>query len=143
MKKLDGRSKKARALKAAAAEGIRKAAEQEALQRIEANLEATQSLLDAIAPPEGGIGARGMYVPLEFNEAPRASAGQIGGDHYVNKAIQPWDAMECWMRPEEFRGYLRGNALKYLARCDDKGGKTDIAKARHYLTKLLEVMPDA
>jgi hypothetical protein len=64
---------------------------------------------------------------------------QIGGEHYKKK-VQPWDAMEAWMTPEEFRGFLKGNALKYLARCNDKGGLQDILKARHYLDKLAEVM---
>ena len=27
---------------------------------------------------------------------------QLGGAHYTNKEIQPWDAMECWMSEEQF-----------------------------------------
>lgn len=64
---------------------------------------------------------------------------QIGGTHYTNKAVQPWSAMESWMSREQFAGYLRGNAIKYLARCDDKGGIEDLKKARHYLDKLIEI----
>ena len=67
-----------------------------------------------------------------------ARATQVGGDHYRTKTIQPWDAMEAWMTPEQFTGFLRGNAIKYLARCDDKGGMEDIKKARHYIDKMLE-----
>lgn len=63
---------------------------------------------------------------------------QIGGDHYRKKSIQPWDAMAAWMTPEQFKGFLRGNAIKYLARADDKGGVEDLRKARHYLDKLIE-----
>lgn len=63
---------------------------------------------------------------------------QIGGDHYASKRIQPWDAMAAWMSPAQFAGYLRGNAIKYLARCDDKGGLEDLRKARHYLDRLIE-----
>lgn len=63
---------------------------------------------------------------------------QIGGDHYRTKAIQPWDAMEAWMGPEQFEGFLRGNVIKYMARYPDKGGEEDIRKAGHYLTKLKE-----
>ena len=65
-------------------------------------------------------------------------ATQVGGDHYRSKEIQPWDAMEAWMSPEQYKGFLRGNAIKYLARCDDKGGIEDIKKAEHYLAKILE-----
>jgi len=70
----------------------------------------------------------------------QADSIQIGGDHYKKLVIQPWDAMEAWMSKEQFIGFLRGNALKYIARCDDKGGVEDVRKARHYLDKLIETM---
>jgi len=63
---------------------------------------------------------------------------QIGGNHYTSKKVQPWHAMEAWMTRDQFAGFLRGNAIKYLARCDDKGGLEDLKKARHYLDKLIE-----
>jgi len=72
-----------------------------------------------------------------------ANKRQVGGDHYVNHGIQPWDAMESWMSKEEFAGFLRGNAIKYIARCNDKGGIQDIQKAQHYIEKLLEVLGDS
>lgn len=43
------------------------------------------------------------------------------------------------MTKEQFSGFLRGNSIKYLARCDDKGGIEDLKKARHYLDKLIEI----
>ena len=69
-----------------------------------------------------------------------ANATQIGGNHYASKAVQPWDAMQAWMSREEFTGYLRGNVIKYMARCNDKGGIEDVKKARHYIDKLIEVL---
>ena len=69
-----------------------------------------------------------------------ANATQIGGNHYASKAVQPWDAMQAWMSREEFAGYLRGNVIKYMARCNDKGGIEDVRKARHYIDKLIEVL---
>jgi hypothetical protein len=65
---------------------------------------------------------------------------QIGGDHYVTKSVQPWDAMKAWMSHEEFAGFLRGNVIKYIARYKDKGGLDDLQKARHYLDKLIEIV---
>ncbi|CAK0780899.1 hypothetical protein CCP4SC76_7640002 [Gammaproteobacteria bacterium] len=65
--------------------------------------------------------------------------GQVGGTHY-QKSIQPWAAMESWMSREQFIGFLRGNVIKYMARCDDKGGIEDLRKAAHYLKKMIEVM---
>jgi hypothetical protein len=62
---------------------------------------------------------------------------QVGGDHYQQLAIQPWDAMAAWMTPEQFAGFLRGNIIKYIAR--NKGGLEDLQKAMHYLDKLISV----
>lgn len=63
---------------------------------------------------------------------------QIAGTHYVTMSVQPWAAMQSWMSPEAFLGFLRGNVIKYVARCDAKGGVEDLRKARHYLDKLIE-----
>lgn len=67
-----------------------------------------------------------------------APAHQVGGTHYASKAIQPWDAMQAWMKPDHFTGFLWGNVIKYTARWQDKGGIEDLKKARHYLDKLIE-----
>lgn len=68
---------------------------------------------------------------------------QIGGEHYVSKSIQPWDAMQSWMSKEEFEGFLRGNSIKYIARYKDKNGLEDLLKAKHYLEKLIELQQPA
>jgi len=68
-----------------------------------------------------------------------ASGRQVGGTHYTQQSIQPWDAMSAWMSDAEFIGYLRGNVIKYVARCDSKGGLEDQLKALHYLQKWIEV----
>jgi len=64
---------------------------------------------------------------------------QVGGEHYTSKAVQPWDAMESWMTEEQFRGFILGNVIKYIARFQDKGGRLDLEKAKHYLDKCLEL----
>ena len=62
---------------------------------------------------------------------------QVGGDHYMSMGVQPWDAMKSWLPPEQFIGFLRGNALKYLARAGAKGHDSDdYKKALHYLEAL-------
>jgi hypothetical protein len=70
----------------------------------------------------------------------QARSRQVGGAHYRDKSIQPWDAMESWMTAEEFEGFLRGNVIKYIARYKDKDGLKDVHKAKHYLEKLLECL---
>lgn len=65
---------------------------------------------------------------------------QHGGDHYKKLGdYQPWLVLKNWLTPEEFRGYMKGTALAYLAREKDKGGNLDIEKAIHTLQALLEL----
>jgi len=79
--------------------------------------------------------------PPQVPPIQKANKREIAGDHYEKMPIQPWVAMEAWLSPEEFRGYLLGNSLKYLARAGKKGPyKEDIQKAHHYLEKLLEIL---
>jgi hypothetical protein len=60
--------------------------------------------------------------------------GQMCGDHYENKAIQPWDYIAS-----NNLGYLEGCIVKYVSRYKEKGGMQDLEKAAHYLQKLIEV----
>ena len=69
-----------------------------------------------------------------------ANNRQVAGGHYVNMNVQPWEAMEAWMSPDAFVGFLRGNVIKYMARAGSKGpALQDYRKAEHYLQKLIEV----
>ena len=77
-----------------------------------------------------------------FNVA-EASTMQVGGDHYRQMEVQPWDALKAWLTPEEYRGYQKGTVISYVARERSKGGNTDLRKAAHHLIKLIEDMADA
>ena len=66
---------------------------------------------------------------------------QEGGDHYKKLGdYQPWEVLRRWLTPEEFRGYMKGTAIAYLAREQDKGGMLDIKKATHTLQGLTELL---
>lgn len=96
------------------------------------------------AHPKDVVAFRAVVpVPVwdpEFLASGGADARQEGGDHYKRLGVEPWAAMRAWMTPEEFRGFLRGNAIKYLARCNLKGGDEDLRKAKYYVDKLVEVL---
>ena len=64
----------------------------------------------------------------------KANAIQVGGNHYKDKSIQPWDYIVQNNIP-----YLEGNIIKYVSRWRDKGGMDDLLKAQHYLSKLIEI----
>ena len=59
--------------------------------------------------------------------------------HYTSGPLECIDAIEAALTPEEFRGYCKGNALKYVWREKGKGGNEDVAKAGWYLKRLREV----
>ena len=63
-----------------------------------------------------------------------ANTKQVGGNHYKDQAIQPWDYIAA-----NQLGYLEGNIVKYVSLWQIKGGLEDLKKAKHYLDKLIEV----
>lgn len=63
---------------------------------------------------------------------------QVGGQHYKEMGVQPWDVMEAVLTREEFIGFLKGNIIKYSMRAGKKDSD-DAGKARHYMLKLREV----
>ena len=59
--------------------------------------------------------------------------------HYAAGSVECIDAIEAQMTPDEFRGYLKGNVVKYLWRERKKGGKESLKKAKWYLNKLIDL----
>jgi hypothetical protein len=57
--------------------------------------------------------------------------------HYNNGNVEAIEAIKASMSPIEFRGYLKGNTMKYLWRYDYKGKPLqDLQKASWYLDAL-------
>jgi hypothetical protein len=62
-------------------------------------------------------------------------------DHYNTGNIECIDAIEESMSSVAFKGYLKGNCMKYLWRYDYKGKQVeDLKKAGWYLQKLTEMV---
>ena len=63
-------------------------------------------------------------------------------DHPVHYggADNPYEVIKvlrAWLTPEEYRGFLRGNVIKYVARARLKGGREDYEKAKWYQDELV------
>ena len=58
--------------------------------------------------------------------------------HYTNGDIECIDAIRAALTPEEFIGYCKGNAIKYVWREKNKNGLEDMQKARVYLSWMIE-----
>lgn len=73
------------------------------------------------APDLAALAAREACV----EHPPHYNAGTLG--------IETITMIRNMLTPEEFRGYCKGNALKYLSRELHRGHDTDLAKAAEYL----------
>ena len=71
-----------------------------------------------------------------------ANAKQVGGTHYKDMGIEPWEVVDTW--PIEQRvGAYRAGALKYLMRMGSKDESAqEIGKGIHYMEKLVEVLKE-
>lgn len=58
--------------------------------------------------------------------------------HYNVGGIETIDYIRAKLTKEEFKGYCKGNVLKYLSRADYKGGLEDFKKAEVYMKWLVE-----
>lgn len=53
-------------------------------------------------------------------------------NHYCKGGIECINAIRAALTDDEFRGYIKGNIIKYIWRERYKGGNEDMAKARWY-----------
>lgn len=58
---------------------------------------------------------------------------QIGGSHYEDMEIQPWEVIE-----RANLDFWEGNVVKYVMRYKTKNGLEDLLKAQHYIEYLIE-----
>ena len=78
----------------------------------------------------------------QLAKKPRANEQQVGGNHYKNRGVEPWDVVDTWPLYQRI-GYYRGGALKYIMRMGGKDEEAqEIGKGLHYLEKLLEVLKE-
>ena len=73
----------------------------------------------------------------------RDRQGEIPNDmvnspsHYTQGGVECIEAIKASMTPEGFKGYLKGNIVKYLWRYENKGNPLqDLQKAGFYLERL-------
>jgi Protein of unknwon function (DUF3310) len=60
-------------------------------------------------------------------------AKQVGGDHYKQTTLQPWDVISAW----SLDPWL-ANVVKYVQRHQRKNGREDLLKAVHYLEYVID-----
>lgn len=82
------------------------------------------------------------WIDKSINDATPAQWDAIRPDmvnsppHYLTGGIETIDYIKAKLTAEEFKGYLRGNVLKYASR---KKGGDDMGKAAWYAKRLEEI----
>lgn len=57
--------------------------------------------------------------------------------HYMQGSHECIDEIKAMLTPDEFKGFLKGNIIKYRYRANLKNGKEDLAKADNYAYYLM------
>ena len=60
--------------------------------------------------------------------------------HYTSGKIEVIKIIEDQLTSEEYRGYIKGQVIKYITRERHKNGLEDLKKARWYLDRLIKKM---
>jgi hypothetical protein len=76
-------------------------------------------------------------MAMPFEQSPEAFHPVERPIHYASGGLEAIEAMEASMTPEAFRGFLKGNILKYVWRYEKKNGLEDLEKAKWYLGQLI------
>ena len=84
--------------------------------------------------PDGSVD-----ISLDF-KPDRLDEQQVGGSHYKDRELTPWQIIDADFTKEGACGFYRGNALKYLLRNKGEDRLEDLKKAQHYITKLIEAL---
>tara|TARA_A100000171_G_C2058146_1_gene108561 strand:+ start:412 stop:660 length:249 start_codon:yes stop_codon:yes gene_type:complete len=68
----------------------------------------------------------------------------INPDHYQRDGVECIDAIKAAVQNlTGDQAYCTGNAIKYLWRWKEKGGKTDLKKAMWYINDMIAEIEDA
>jgi hypothetical protein len=90
------------------------------------------------ATPEMWDKLRNKYKAMVTEELDEAVDVVNKPQHYNTGNIECIEAIQESMSAEAFKGYLKGNCLKYLWRYDYKGKPSeDLEKAGWYLNRLI------
>lgn len=61
----------------------------------------------------------------------------VSPNHYKMGSVECIHAIKAALTEEEFKGFCKGNVIKYLWREKHKNGQEDLKKARFYLERII------
>ena len=84
-----------------------------------------------------------FFLEAETDFVPEVAPKELENDmvnspsHYTKGQYEVIDVIKDWLTPEEFRGYIKGNTIKYVSRERYKNGDEDLFKTIFYLNYLM------
>jgi len=102
-----------------------------------------KALNEFFAPVEEGEGCKDGFCPLPTPKVVQAKPDLVPDlvnhpPHYADSTIECIEAIEAQLTQEEFRGYCKGNIVKYIWRERQKGQTESLKKAQWYLDRLIK-----
>jgi hypothetical protein len=93
--------------------------------------------VEEISDCPGGV----CPVPWATKEEPPVIQEDVVNhpSHYTDGGIECIESIEAAFTIDEFRGYCKGNCIKYIWRERHKGGTESLKKAQWYLNRLIEL----
>lgn len=83
--------------------------------------------------------AKAQAIEHLCNSTTLIEKDNINPQHYKRLPKETIERIQDNLTEEEFKGYIKGNILKYLDRFEYKNGVEDLKKANWYLNKLIEL----
>lgn len=77
-------------------------------------------------------------VGIDFKENDNVNSPNHYRLSVAGHDVEVIDIIKAVLTPEEFRGYLKGNNIKYIMRESNKNHIEDLEKCRNYLDWLIE-----
>lgn len=67
-------------------------------------------------------------------------ADSVNNPTHYSGEVECIEAIKSSMTNESFKGYLKGNIIKYIWRYERKNGTEDLLKCQWYVNKLVETI---
>lgn len=81
-------------------------------------------------------------IPDVLRDSPVKNADPVNSpSHYNSGGVEAIEAIESALTDDGYRGYLKGNVMKYMWRYEKKAKPVeDLKKARWYLDRLISAL---
>ena len=107
------------------------------MRRVDEMLNAWNGRIEAATPEGKGVDLNAVCRDTIQDMIKEKRTTQVGGTHYEEMNIQPWDFYKAIFSPAGYCDYHVGSIISYLSRHRKKGEFQDLKKALHHLQEVV------